>query len=139
MITHPPAQASDEPMRADFEAWMISEAQRQHPVEPLTEKEKAYVLRRNVWDKESYEGHDGAWQSWKAAYALYATPRATADVERVMMDCLIALSIGYVQTNEEGDEVCADCDVDHVGPDHSPGCLVLRARAARAQIATLKP
>lgn len=90
-MTHqsPPAQASDEPMRADFEAWMISEAQRQHPVEPLTEKEKAYVLRRNVWDKESYEGHDGAWQSWKAAYALYATPRATADVEQIDGDMLV--------------------------------------------------
>lgn len=93
----PPAQASDEPMRADFEAWMISEAQRQHPVEPLTEKEKEYVLRRNVWDKESYEGHDGAWQSWKAAYALYATPRATADMEgdAGRLDWLMANNSGF--------------------------------------------
>lgn len=85
----------------------------------------------------------GARKTLEAAlWAPQVSPRATADVERVMMDCLIALSIGYVQTNDAGDEVCPDCDVDHVGADHSPGCLVLRARAARAQlaaIATTKP
>lgn len=124
------AQASDEPMPCPFcgGAPQVDEDHDDHGNRVIECAECGASVGANMLS--------AGWRRWNQRVA---TSRATADVERVMMDCLIALSIGYVQTNEDGDEVCADCDVDHVGADHSPDCLVLRARAARAQLAATKP
>lgn len=67
--------------RALFEASEIAQQQACHPQEPLTEKEKAYVLRREPQQRDTYAACGGQWEGWKrrAALARRATAALSSD------------------------------------------------------------
>jgi hypothetical protein len=110
----PPAQASDEPMRAAFFAWFA----------------------------EHGSGHQykEAQDAFCAGYQA-ATPRATVDVERVALEFAEQLvrMHGYIDFHLQFDHACSECKPD--GQSVKPGfqCSYHRAKSYIAATKGAKP
>ena len=71
--------------RREFEASEIAYQQDRHPQEPLTAEEKAYLLRRDPQQRDTYAACGGEWEGWLRRAGRSAA-QGTAPASNAMMD-----------------------------------------------------
>jgi hypothetical protein len=86
--------------REQFEAWIIKTTPQQHPLEELTENDKAYLVARNTKGENNggvvgeYRliGMSKRWQAWQARAALAQAPQSD-DADKQRLDWLEGMAV----------------------------------------------
>lgn len=82
--------------REQFEAWVVADRQQQHPLEPLTDEEKRYLLQRLTKSNTKGSDFDGyyllhvsnRWKAWQARAALAQAQQSEDARDKQRLDWL---------------------------------------------------